>query len=211
MMRTTVGGVTGKLADDHEIKQIRSFADYWLRTAPVAQNRLDPKRNLLGEAKEYGAGNLYRAFSPLPISADDDDDVLKEVASLNHGFSNPSPSFNGLIDLTEYRNNKGQSAHDRRLELMSTVRINGKTLRQELSKVISSSKYQKYSPRSEPGLTSPRVKLLNRVLTKYRAKAMDEMLKEYPELSNFKRDYDMAKEQQRRGQALDNLIQTLEF
>lgn len=211
MMRTTVGGVTGAIAGDHEIKQIRSFADYWLRTVPVAQNRLDPKRNLLGEVREYGAGNWYRAFSPLPISADDDDQVLQEIANLDHGFTQPSPSFNGLIDLTDYRNNKGQSAHDRRMELMSTVRVNGKTLRQALTKVINSSKYQKFSPRSEPGLTSPRVKLLNRVLTQYRAKAMDQMLNEYPELSNFKRDYDMAKEQQRRGVALDNLIQTLEF
>jgi len=94
---------------------------------------------------------------------------------------------------------------------MSTTRINGKSLRQSLQNVIKSSEYQKHSPRSEPGLTSPRVRMLNRVLSEYRAKALDEMLKEFPELSQFKRDYDLAKEEQRRGVAIDNLIQTLNF
>ena len=211
-MRTTVGGVTGQIMDDHEVKMVRNMGDYWLRNIPVAQGRLDPKRNLLGEAQEYGAGNLYRAFMPINVREyDDSDDVMQEIARLSHGFTQVSPSYRGLIDLTNYRNSKNQSAHDRRLELMSTTRINGKSLRQSLQNVIKSQEYQKHSPRSEPGLTSPRVRMLNRVLSEYRAKAFDEMLKEFPELSQFKRDYDLAKDEQRRGVAIDNLIQTLNF
>jgi len=211
-MRTTVGGVTGQIMDDHEVKMVRNMGDYWLRNIPVAQGRLDPKRNLLGEAQEYGVGNLYRAFMPINVREyDDSDDVMQEIARLSHGFTQVSPSYRGLIDLTNYRNSKNQSAHDRRLELMSTIRINGKSLRQSLQNVITSQEYQKHSTRSEPGLTSPRVRMLNRVLSEYRAKALDEMLKEFPELADFKRDYDLAKDEQRRGVAIDNLIQTLNF
>lgn len=211
-MRTTVGGITGQIMDDHEVKMVRNMGDYWLRNIPIAQGRLDPKRNLLGEAQEYGAGNLYRAFMPINVREyDDSDDVMQEIARLSHGFTQVSPSYRGLIDLTNYRNSKNQSAHDRRLELMSTTRINGKSLRQSLQNVIASQEYQKHSPRSEPGLTSPRVRMLNRVLSEYRAKAFDEMLKEFPELADFKRDYDLAKDEQRRGVAIDNLIQTLNF
>ena len=211
-LRTTVGGVTGQIMDDHEVKMVRNMGDYWLRNIPVAQGRLDPKRNLLGEAQEYGAGNLFRAFMPINVREyDDSDDVMQEIARLSHGFTQVSPSYRGLIDLTNYRNSKNQSAHDRRLELMSTTRINGKSLRQSLQNVIASQEYQKHSPRSEPGLTSPRVRMLNRVLSEYRAKAFDEMLKEFPELADFKRDYDLAKDEQRRGVAIDNLIQTLNF
>jgi hypothetical protein len=211
-MRTTVGGVTGQIMDDHEVKMVRNMGDYWLRNLPVTQGRLDPKRNLLGEAQEYGVGNLYRAFMPINVREyDDSDDVMQEIARLSHGFTQVSPSYRGLIDLTNYRNSKNQSAHDRRLELMSTIRINGKSLRQSLQNVITSQEYQKHSTRSEPGLTSPRVRMLNRVLSEYRAKALDEMLKEFPELADFKRDYDLAKDEQRRGVAIDNLIQTLNF
>ena len=210
-MRTTVGGISGAIMDDHEVKQVRNIADYWLRNIPITQGRLDPKRNLLGEAQEYGMGNLYRAFSPVNVRDAADDEVMQEIANLSHGFTQVSPSYRGLVDLTNYHNNKNQSAHDRRLELMSTTLISGKTLRQSLQKVIQSKEYQKHSPRSEPGLTSPRVRMLNRVLSRYRAKAFDEMLKEFPELDKFKRDYDLAKDEQRRGAELDNLIQTLNF
>jgi len=106
-LRTTVGGVTGQIMDDHEVKMVRNMGDYWLRNIPVAQGRLDPKRNLLGEAQEYGAGNLYRAFMPINVREyDDSDDVMQEIARLSHGFTQVSPSYRGLIDLTNYRNSK---------------------------------------------------------------------------------------------------------
>ena len=94
---------------------------------------------------------------------------------------------------------------------MGTVKIKGKTLRQALEQLIKSKDYQKLSPRSEPALPSPRIKEINRLLSRYRAEGFDRAIREFPELKDFYTQYKEVQRQQRRGAELDNLIQTLNF
>ena len=211
LLRTTVGGIGAGIMGDHEQKELRNIGDYFLRTLPGQQGKLDPKRNLLGEVKEYDGTNFWRATMPINLSFDKGDVVMKEIAELDHGFEQVSPTYKGLVDLTAHRNRDGQSAHDRRLEIMSKVKIDGKTLRQSLNSLVRSAAYKKLNPRSEPGLPSPRIRMINSVLAEYRAKSLDMALREFPELRRFQQQYEMARMQQRQGATIDNLLQTLEF
>ena len=167
--------------DTQAIKEARSVADVMKKKLGL-RGSLDTKRNVLGE--EYVAEQWMSTgfINPIQLSTQKDDPVLTEMASLNHAFRQPQPQLGGQIDLLEYENDRGQSAHDRRLELLKTVKMGGLTLRQSINKLIKSRAYQRLSPESEPGLPSPRIGLINSLLTKYRKEALRQTLREYPEL-----------------------------
>jgi hypothetical protein len=167
--------------DTQAVKETRSIMDAVKRKLGL-RGSLDTKRNVLGE--EYKAEQWMGTgfINPIQLSTKKDDPILNEMASLNHAFRNPTPSLGGQIDLLEYENDKGQSAHDRRLELLKVVKLGGLTLRQSLNKLIRSRAYQRLSTESEPGLPSPRISQINSLLTKYRKAALRETLREYPEL-----------------------------
>jgi hypothetical protein len=168
--------------DSQAIKEVRSITDAVKRKLGL-RGSLDTKRNLLGE--EYTAEQWMGTgfINPIRMSTKKDDPILNEMASLNHAFRNPPPSLGGQIDMLEYENEKGQSAYDRQLELLKTVKIRGLSLRQTLNKLIKSRNYQLLSPESEPGLESPRIQQINSILTKYRKEARRQMLREFPELN----------------------------
>ena len=167
--------------DTQAIKEARSVADVMKKKLGL-RGSLDTKRNVLGE--EYVAEQWMSTgfINPIQLSTKKDDPVLTEMASLNHAFRQPQPQLGGQIDLLEYENDRGQSAHDRRLELLKTVKMGGLTLRQSINKLIKSRAYQQLSPESEPGLPSPRIGMINSLLTKYRKEALRQTLREYPEL-----------------------------
>lgn len=167
--------------DTQAIKEARSVADVMKKKLGL-RGSLDTKRNVLGE--EYVAEQWMSTgfINPIQLSTKKDDPVLTEMASLNHAFRQPQPQLGGQIDLLEYENDRGQSAHDRRLELLKTVKMGGLTLRQSINKLIKSRSYKRLSPESEPGLPSPRIGLINSLLTKYRKEALRQTLREYPEL-----------------------------
>ncbi len=168
--------------DTQAIKEARSITDT-IKKKLGLRGALDTKRNILGE--EYQAEQWMGTgfINPIRMSTKKDDPILNEMASLNHAFRNPTPSLGGQIDLLEYENDKGQSAHDRRLELLKVVKLGGLTLRQSLNKLIKSRAYQRLSTESEPGLPSPRISKINSLLTKYRKASLRETLREYPELN----------------------------
>ena len=167
--------------DTQAIKEARSVTDV-IKKKLGLRGSLDTKRNVLGE--EYQAEQWMSTgfINPIQLSTKKDDPILNEMASLNHAFRQPRPELGGQIDLLEYENDKGQSAHDRRLELLKVVKIGGLTLRQSLNKLIRSRAYQRLSNQSEPGLPSPRIGQINSLLSKYRKAALRETLREYPEL-----------------------------
>lgn len=197
---------------DQEAREIRNFTDRAMRNnIPGMRQSLDPKRNILGEVKITEGLPVVSAFSPVTWSTQKKDPLLDEFKNLNHAFRQVDPEYGGILDLLEYSNDKGQSAHDRRLELIGTTQIGGKNVRQALERLIKSKRYQSLDPRSEPGLTSPRVREINKILTKYRSKALQQTLSEFPELARYHKEFTRAKRNQRRGQAMDELLQTLNF
>jgi len=192
------------ISGDQELKETRNLADSLLRKLPGGSDRVDPRRNILGEAYvaeqiETMPFNLLNPFNPISWSSKNGDPILTELANLHHGFSPPSHKLNSLVDLTEHTASNGHSAYDRWLELQSEVTVNGRTLRDTLEKLINSKSYRSLDPRSEIGLKSPRVTLINRVLGTYRRKALMEMLKEFPQVDHLYKQSQRAKAQYRSG------------
>lgn len=194
--------------DTQAIKEARSVADVMKKKLGL-RGSLDTKRNVLGE--EYQAEQWMGTgfINPIQLSTKKDDPILNEMASLNHAFRQPQPELGGQIDLLEYENDKGQSAHDRRLELLKTVKIGGLTLRQSLNKLIKSRAYQNLSPESEPGLPSPRIGKINSLLTKYRKAALRSTLREYPELDRQYANLTRAKAGFRTGMQREDVLELL--
>jgi hypothetical protein len=199
------------LTGDTSIREARSVADAILKKLPNGGQLLDPKRNLMGEPIIKENVPFIGPFNPAAISTRDNDAVFEELASLQHGFSNPSHILDGVLDLTSHSNEEGQTAHDRRLELMGSVKIGNKTMRQALEKVIRSKKYQSLSKYSDGGFKSPRVDVLNKVMGKYRTVALSKMMREFPDLRS---DYDNLKSAEKlaqRGASADVLSSLLQF
>lgn len=194
--------------DTQAMKETRSVMDAMKRKLGL-RGSLDTKRNILGE--EYKAEQWMGTgfINPIQMSTKKDDPILNEMASLNHAFRNPPPSLGGQIDMLEYENDKGQSAYDRQLELLKTVKMRGLTLRQSLNKLIKSKSYQRLSSESEPGLPSPRIQQINSILTRYRKEARRQMLREYPELDRQYAALTRAKAGFRTGMQREDVLELL--
>ena len=194
--------------DTQAMKETRSVMDAMKRKLGL-RGSLDTKRNILGE--EYKAEQWMGTgfINPIQMSTKKDDPILNEMASLNHAFRNPPPSLGGQIDMLEYENDKGQSAYDRQLELLKTVKIRGLTLRQSLNKLIKSKSYQRLSSESEPGLPSPRIQQLTSILIRYRKEARRQMLREYPELDRQYAALTRAKAGFRTGMQREDVLELL--
>lgn len=202
------------ITGDQTIKEARTIMDYALKKIPGFADRVDLRRNVLGEAAkadmfETTPFQVLNPFNPLAWSSKANDPVLLEMANLHHGFSQPSHMLNRLVNLTEYTQSNGRTAYDRWLELTSEVSVRNNTLRQALEKLIKSNKYQRLAPDSAPGLPSPRVALLNRVISQYRKEALDQLFEEFPDI---KYQYDqtvVAKQSLRQGSSFQDVLQLL--
>jgi hypothetical protein len=170
------------LGGDTTTREVRNLGDAILKKLPNGNDILDPKRNLLGEpiiAENYP---IVGPFNPSRVSTRKGDAVFEELARLEHGFTNPKTKLHRLIDMTEYKNDKNQSAYDRQLEMLGEIKLRGKTLRQSLEKVIKDKRYQKLSTISEGGVKSPRIQILNKIISRYRRVAFAQMLEEFPDV-----------------------------
>jgi len=211
---STIGGFVPNILSkgqsitgDQEIKEIRDLGDAIAKRFPGTT--LDLKRNPLGEpvVQEYfeGVAGIVNPLNPIIWGSTKNDPVLLELANVGHGFSSPSTKLDGIIDLTDFEGSNKRSAYDRWLELQGTVKINNRTLRQTLLKLIKSKQYQALDSQSFSGLPSPRVEYLSRVLSRYRSRAKLEMLQEFPEIRQLQRELKSAKRTGRQQDVLELL------
>jgi len=151
---------------------------------------LPPQRTFLGDVvyKENPLG-LLSAVSPVYVSTAKNDILNQEIGSLQHGFTMPPPKINGIddLDMREFTNQQGRQAYDRYLELSSTTQIDGKNMKQALTRLMKSPEYAalpKDNIQDQIGKDSPRINMINRIVKRFRNKAQHEMLGEFPELYN---------------------------
>ena len=166
---------------DPYYREIRSATDQWLSRTPGMSDELMPRRDLLGEPIEkpgYWAPGGLEFMSPFAYSQVSSDVVKKELASREHGFSPPQANKNG-VDLREVVSKSGQTSYDRWQELHSTVKLNGRTLREALEHLIESPRYQRMVETPD---YDPKVGELRKVLSRYRSRAYREVEKEFPQL-----------------------------
>jgi hypothetical protein len=173
--------------EDRMLRETRGIMDYMIKRTHGAKS-LMPRRNLLGEIETVPQDGLTGVFNPLYTKEIPDSIVDQEIGSMNVGFSKPATLLanNKRLDMRDFTNETDQTAYDRYAELVGTVKINKKTLRESLESLMSSSFYEELPDAEEAadkGLKSPRIKEIQKYLRTFRSVAKREMLKEYPELN----------------------------
>ena len=188
---------------DPVMREARTFLDMFTKRIPGLSNKLEPKRNILGEPIKRQDAIGPDFISPLFYSEQKKDRVMDELANLRYSFSMPPVVESGGVDLSKYRNGQGQTAYDRYIELTGQVKLGNKDLRQALNKLVTSPQYLALPAEQVEGLDSPRVNELKKVIGKYRATAKEKMLKEYPELYGHRVLRDKLVMARRQGKVLE--------
>lgn len=186
LIPSTIANMASGLGNDFSVGASTQPGDYLLRRIPGLTGLVDRNRNVLGEAIDVtpmAGRNILDPINPFTMGKNRGDKVINELARLKHPFSPPRKKLGGIVDLTNYTNKSGQTAYDRYCELVSTTRIGNNTIRNEISKLISSPRYKAMNDIYLDGYSSPKVAAINRVIEKYRAGAREQLLKEFPEVS----------------------------
>jgi hypothetical protein len=197
---------------DPNMVEVRGILDQVISRVPFLSTALlDPQRTILGEpvnkknmeGAERLASDLGGVFLPILTNTSTDDVIHMELAELGYPFSNP-PRHKYGIDLTDHKNSKGQTAYDRWMELVSTTTLGlttKRSLRSSLKRLINSRGYQALPVDgvSEVDQDSPRVALIRRLITQYRAVARMQMLREFPEIARAARNQLVANRAMRQG------------
>ena len=193
------------LADDPVLRDVRTMADAIYSKIPFLAEEVAPQRNVLGEVMKKPAALGPDMFSPIMYTQVTDDLILQEFGILGHGFT-PPKATRGAIDLTQFSTGDGQGAYDRWLELHGIVKIGGQNLKQALVKTIKSKDYQILSPDTTDDYDSPRVRVIRGIISKYRAAAYKQLLKESPDLRQADRLDFANKQALRMGRSAQELF-----
>jgi hypothetical protein len=206
-----VAQIRGDLDGDNALKEVRTYQDAIFGRLPGLQSQLEPKRNLLGQPIDSSlATTPMSAVNPFTVSPAKNDPVFTELAKLQHGFKAPSPAYGGVLNLLDFRSEKGQSAYDRWLELHGQVTVGGRTMRQSLEKLFGSAFYQKLADQTAAGeMRSPRVSEVERIVGLYRRSAFAQVEREYPQLKQAMGAYRQDQLALRRGQSAQQLAALL--
>ena len=197
---------------DQDVKDINGPLDAIMQKIPGWSKGVAPRRNMFGEPLTYQRAGIpvIDSISPFDYSETDSDPIKQELSRLGHGFSPPRSLKNG-VELTEYFNDSGQSAYDKWAELHGKVRIGGRTLKDALSRLIRSRSYKRLAYESIDDLdSSPRALAIKRILSKYRAKAFTEMLREFPEVRQKNEIGILVKQYRRAGRDASQLMSLIE-
>lgn len=201
---------------DADARDVNTIIDRVRSRIPGLSPTLGPVRNLLGEpisrttAVFSQAGEVSSVLDlVLPIAQREvsDDEIRRELATLQHGFEAP-PKRIGTVDLLEFRAPSGQTAHDRWHELIGQVKVQGRTFRQELRSLIRSSDYQALTPNTTAEFDSPRVELIRGLQRQYRARAYEQLLREFPQLRQAQATESLLREAHRASRRTNEFTRT---
>ena len=197
------------LGNDEHDKEVRSILDavrskYGLDGHGTGgfEGRVETRRNIFGEKVQRAA---IRWPWPAQYTSVKDDMVMNELNSLGHGFSPPKPVHHGIVT-TDFMNDKGQTFYDRWQEQHGLVRINGRTLKQAVKKLIKSAAYQRLPMEDFEGNRSPRIDAIDRIKRKYRTKAWEETLDEFPEVKRLDLRNTKIKAYRKAGRDIQSLL-----
>ena len=189
---------------DSEIREVRGFVDAMRNRIPGLAEGLEGRRNIFGENITRPTGPL--AIDPFPYTEVKEDVISEELMKIGmrNGISRPRVRKNGL-DLTNYTNSKGQTAYDRWQELHGKVKLKGKTMRDAMSRLIRSRDYQRLTEESNSNYNSPRAEALRRLVSRYRAEAYQQLIREFDDLRTDDVNNNLNRKALRTGKSLSQL------
>ncbi|MGH0000110.1 hypothetical protein ACQU0X_08520 [Pseudovibrio ascidiaceicola] len=180
---------------DPSMREARTLVDTVKNNIPSYSSTLPPRRSwITGDPlvypKGWGAdmvspvGEAFASINPIIAADGANDPVLDEMAQLNFAFTAPVRRLEGGIELNT-------AQYSRLLELHGKVRIGRDNMYQALAKAMDSKIYDKerngYADTTEPS-ENPRVKIVQRIIERYRSKARKELIMENPDLLSQKRE-----------------------
>jgi hypothetical protein len=167
---------------DSDIRETRTMLDAIRARTPFLNDNVDKVRNATGDPIS-GAEGPFSMWLPTTARRLSKDPVKQELASSLISVGSPRRVLPGGIDLKNIRLKSGQSAYDRLQELSGEVRIGGRTLKQQLQSLISSPFYQGLPEMGQDNFDSPRVSLVRGNVSSFRRAAMQQLMKESPDLA----------------------------
>lgn len=183
-----IPAAVASLNPDREMKEARSVVDAMLTKIPGLSATVEAKRDFFGEKKLMPGHFPYTAFSPFPSTVESTDPVRKELARLAMSDAqaqfNTPPAHIGNVDLTAFKNAKGQTAYDRYQELIGTVTDGaGRTMHQAMLDKINSDAYKRGSDGDSWYTVGSRVSMLRVVHDHFKDRALMTLKREMPELA----------------------------
>lgn len=172
-------------ASDPYLRETRSVFDALLNRLPGFSQSLPPRRNMFGEAVTARQALGPDSISPFYYSEQKDDKAAEELARFRTVFAPPAQTI-GNLDLTQFKNAKGQDFYDRQQEQLTTLRVGRYTLKEALEHLVTSERYAKWRE-NEPDAhvvgEDPRtLKEVRAVIVRYREEALRKTQQEYPEV-----------------------------
>ncbi|MGX5736060.1 hypothetical protein [Bosea thiooxidans] len=190
------------ILNDPVMREARDIVDAMRRKTPGYSTELDPVRDILGEKQYVPAAWGPEFLSPIAESKHvggpqpgteewkhtPSTDVNNEIARqmfLQNMAIKPLPDKIDDVDLTDpkYRSpDTGYTAKDRVSELVGTIRVNGKTLRETLEETFKSDDYVKRLSDGDYYNNGSRVNVITSVIQAYRQAATAKVRQEIPAL-----------------------------
>ena len=200
--------VNPSLKGDMVFHELRSSADaFRSRFFMSDPSKLPVKRNVFGDPVKRDTGVGPDFMSPLRYYESVNSRLTQEMVRIGAGFGPPRKRDSSGIDWTDYTKGESeQTAYDRWLELHGKVKLRGRTLKQALDSLVRSRSYQRLPVAGAGELESPRVSLMRSVLSKFRAKAKQQTLREFGDLIRDTNAVKYNEDALRRGATEEQLI-----
>jgi hypothetical protein len=188
------------LDPDQDMRQVKGYLDGIKARLPGYAEDLPPVRNAFGEPVMASGPS----FLPIRWSTTPNDVVSKELMQYEKGLPQAPRRMAGL-DLSQFLNEKGQTAADRYQELIGQTQVNGRSLRDSLGKLFQSQWYQQQAPVQDANdITNPRVKAVQQMFMNYHEAAKPQLLKEFPQIIGTLQG--MRKSQAAQGRSLSPVM-----
>lgn len=172
---------------DDTLRETRTMVDEVMGRLPGFSNKLEPRRNILGEPILRPPSYVNRALNPFTFAPGPGDmNILDQLVELGKAMSMPS-EMKGKVNLTErdtYDNGTGQSPYDRMNQLVGTAREGEPNLRAELTEKMRSQEWTEANDGTTAQPGGRRYLMAARVITKHQDRAFRQVLEEYPKLKN---------------------------
>ena len=148
----------------------------------LSDNNL-PARDLFGKLITRPERLGPDLFSPITVMPVMNSALREEMTSLGRAFKPASYITEGGLDLRRITLNSGRNAYDQLQEISGELVIRGMTMEESLIRLIESPAYKQMSPMSTQFVDSPRVLAIRAEMTRYRAKALNLLKANNPELA----------------------------
>jgi hypothetical protein len=177
-------------AGDDYLREVRTLMDGFRSRIPTSRQGLAIKYDWISGQPSDTPENVLGYIQMRELTPDEENIALinSEMRRLGFGFSGADRKIAGVSLTSEQYQTWNQ--------LIGTVEMGGKTLSERLVDTINSTRYNRGG--DDYNMVTPqeshRVQMLNDHVSRYRSRARQQLMRQYPELRQAVREYDRYKQ-----------------